>query len=37
MPLDFVTIHYKGFMKEGSKMLKVLDSRKVNDGKPITF
>lgn len=37
LPGDFLTIHYKGFMKEGSKMMKVLDSRKVNGGKPMTF
>ena len=37
MPFDFFTIQYKGFMEDGSKMMKVLDSRKVNDGKPITF
>jgi FKBP-type peptidyl-prolyl cis-trans isomerase len=37
MPFDFFTIQYKGFMQEGNNMMKVLDSRKVNDGKPITF
>ena len=37
MPFDFFTIQYKGFMEDGSKMMKVLDSRKVNDEKPITF
>lgn len=39
-PNDFFTIHYKGFMQEGSKMIKVQDTHKVNqwqDGKPLTF
>jgi len=37
LPFDFYTVHYKGFMKEGNDMVQVLDSRKVNNGKPITF
>lgn len=37
MPFDFYTVHYKGYMQEGNKMVKVLDSRKVNDGKAISF
>lgn len=37
LPFDFFTIQYKGFMKEGGDMMKVLDSRKMNNGRPITF
>jgi hypothetical protein len=37
LPFDFFTIHYKAFMQDGGDMIKVLDSRKINNGKPITF
>jgi len=36
-PFDFYTIKYKGWMQEGFTMMKVLDSNKINKGKPITF
>jgi FKBP-type peptidyl-prolyl cis-trans isomerase len=37
LPFDFFTIQYEGYMQEGSNMMKVLDSKKGNDGKAITF
>jgi len=37
LPFDFFTIQYKGYMQDGSNMVQVLDSRKINKGKPITF
>lgn len=36
-PFDFFTVQYKAFMEEGNKMMKVLDSKKANEGKPVTF
>lgn len=37
LPFDFFTIQYKGWMQEGGDMIKVLDSKKINNGRPITF
>jgi hypothetical protein len=37
-PFEMFTVQYKGWIKDGKKgMKKILDSSKLNDGKPITF